>query len=66
MEIVFDTKQKHSGFNKYGHYQFGCLTCPFCKSDRTERTKQPECKEEGKYKYLNQCHDCTGVFGSDY
>jgi len=35
-EIKFDSKQKKSGFNKYGHYQFGNETCIYCKSDRTE------------------------------
>lgn len=35
MDNKFDSQQKHSGFNKYGHYQFGKHTCQYCKSDRT-------------------------------
>lgn len=36
MSIRFDSDQKHSGVNKYGHYQFGNRTCQLCKGDTAE------------------------------
>lgn len=66
MEIIFDNKQKTSGYNKHGHYQFGVNTCLFCKSDRTEIDRKYiwNGKKES-YKKLYKCYDCNGVTGSD-
>jgi len=58
-EVFFDKEQKFSGFNSKGHYQFGYLTCPYCKSDKTE---PKEIYEGGKKYSVRVCAACTGLF----
>lgn len=42
-KIKFDKKQKVSGINKYGHYQFGANCCIGCKIDRPINAKGEWC-----------------------
>ncbi len=54
-ELIFNKNQKHSGFNQIGYYQFGCLTCPSCKSDLT--FSSPEYKN-----HLKEVMECPCGF----
>lgn len=47
----FDLNQTKDGVNKYGLYQFGSHTCPYCKSDKTE----PNSEDTNR----RQCNACT-------
>ena len=54
--IKFDLELKKTGYNKYGHYQFGKYSCQFCKSDRLEKIKFiGENKVDNGY----SCIDCN-------
>lgn len=44
MDIKFDDKQEKSGFNKFGHYQFGSNCCAMCKRDRPLNEKGMYCE----------------------
>lgn len=52
----FESDQKHTGVNKYNHYQFGEFTCVCCKSDDTK-------PEEGNEKTHRRCNVCGALFG---
>jgi len=66
VKVKFDPKQTKTGFNKYKHYQFGSNTCPFCKSDFTEKDINYTWDGDANhYKKLFSCNSCRGKFGSD-
>lgn len=58
-KIKFDSEQKYDGFNKYGHYQFGYLTCPYCRNSDTDPIRDGGEWQEKKARY---CFACTGKF----
>lgn len=43
-KITFVNNQQESGFNKYGHYQFGSNCCIGCKRDRPLNEKGEWCE----------------------
>ncbi len=64
MEIKFDKTQKKSGYNKFGHYQFGSESCQFCQSDNVDQLmgldllQFKEFYGDKEFKAFH-CNDCT-------
>lgn len=48
MEDKFEEKEK-SGFNSFGHYQFGSNCCQYCKRDRPLKEKGNACEQCKNY-----------------